>query len=65
MVCLSIAGAFVAGVHYLAIDLPQQQSVTAPSNECRTVKISTVPDMIREGYDCLPVNKYGMLMCCK
>jgi len=33
MVCLSIAGAFIAGVHYAAIDLPQQQSVTAPTND--------------------------------
>jgi hypothetical protein len=32
MVCLSIAGAFIAGVHYAAIDLPQQQSVTTPEN---------------------------------
>ena len=33
MICLSIAGAFVAGVHYFAIDLPQQKAVTAPANE--------------------------------
>jgi len=32
MVCLSVAGAFVAGVHYVAVDLPQQQSMTAPKN---------------------------------
>lgn len=32
MVCLSAAGAFIAGVHYAAVDLPQQQSVTAPEN---------------------------------
>ncbi len=32
MICLSIAGAFVAGVHYFAIDLPQQQKVQAPHN---------------------------------
>ena len=31
MVCLSIAGAFVAGVHYLAIDLPQQ-NIQPPLN---------------------------------
>lgn len=35
MVCLSIAGTFIAGVHYAAVDLPQQQSVTAPTNSCR------------------------------
>jgi len=32
MVCLSIAGALVAGVHYVAVDLPQQQAVQAPTN---------------------------------
>lgn len=32
MVCLSIAGAFIAGVHYAAVDLPQQNSLTAPTN---------------------------------
>lgn len=32
MVCLSIAGSFVAGVHYVAVDLPQQQTVKAPAN---------------------------------
>jgi hypothetical protein len=32
MICLSIAGGFVAGVHYFAIDLPQQQKVQAPHN---------------------------------
>ena len=32
MFFLSIAGAFIAGVHYAAIDLPQQNSVIAPTN---------------------------------
>jgi hypothetical protein len=32
MVCLSIAGAFGAGVHYFVIDLPQQQKVQPPDN---------------------------------
>lgn len=32
IVCLSIAGSIVAGVHYYAIDLPQQQNVQAPAN---------------------------------
>ncbi len=34
MVCLSVAGAFIAGVHYFAVDLPQQQNVQAPANGC-------------------------------
>ncbi|MCK9632540.1 MAG: hypothetical protein M0R30_12990 [Methanoregula sp.] len=32
MVCLSVAGIVVAGAHYYAVDLPQQQAVTTPSN---------------------------------
>jgi predicted lipoprotein with Yx(FWY)xxD motif len=31
MVCLSIAGSFVAGVHYFTVDLPAQKEV-APQN---------------------------------
>jgi hypothetical protein len=34
MVCLSVAGAFLAGAHYYAVDLPQQQSVQVPENTC-------------------------------
>jgi hypothetical protein len=33
MVCLSVAGSFLAGVHYFAVDLPQQQSLAAPKND--------------------------------
>ena len=32
IVCLAIAGTFVAGVHYFAVDLPQQNAVQAPEN---------------------------------
>ena len=32
MVCLSIAGTIVSGIHYLAIDRPQQENVQAPNN---------------------------------
>ena len=32
MVCLAIAGMVVAGVHYFAVDLPQQKTVQAPEN---------------------------------
>lgn len=41
MICLAIAGSFVAGVHYFAVDLPQQKVPEAPANgmittgECR------------------------------
>jgi hypothetical protein len=30
--CLALAGSIVAGVHYLAIDLPSQDSAKAPLN---------------------------------
>jgi hypothetical protein len=32
MVCLAFAGSILAGTHYYAIDLPQQQKVTVPEN---------------------------------
>jgi hypothetical protein len=32
IVCLAIAGTFVAGVHYFTIDLPQQNAMQAPQN---------------------------------
>jgi hypothetical protein len=32
MVCLSVAGTFLAGAHYYAVDLPAQQSIPAPTN---------------------------------
>ena len=32
MVCLSFAGAFVAGLQYYAVDLPQQNAVKVPEN---------------------------------
>jgi hypothetical protein len=34
MIGLSVAGAFMAGVHYYAVDLPQQQNLHAPTNGC-------------------------------
>ena len=33
MIGLSIAASLVAGIHYAAIDLPQQQTPQAPANE--------------------------------
>jgi len=32
MVCLSFAGAFVAGLQYYSVDLPQQNAVKVPEN---------------------------------
>jgi len=33
MVCLSVAGAVLASVHYVAVDLPHQKNLQAPTNE--------------------------------
>jgi hypothetical protein len=32
MVCLALAGSFVAGAHYVIVDLPQQQTLSQPVN---------------------------------
>ena len=32
MVCLSIIGSFLAGMHYFTIDIPAQKEVHAPKN---------------------------------
>lgn len=32
MVCLSIAGTIVSGVHYFMVDLPHQNAMQAPEN---------------------------------
>jgi len=36
MMCLSIAGSIVAGTHYYAVDLPQQQNVQMPENNLKS-----------------------------
>ena len=36
MVCLSIAGSLVAGVHYYAVDLPVQKELLAPTGTIPT-----------------------------
>jgi hypothetical protein len=32
IICLSVAGSIIAGLHYYVVDLPQQQSLQAPTN---------------------------------
>jgi len=32
MVCLAIAGSIIGGLHYYAVDLPNQEYVQAPTN---------------------------------
>jgi len=47
MVCLSVFGGVVAGVHYVALDLPAQTAVHAPANS-----IAPVPETCtRENMD--------------
>ena len=36
MVCLSVAGTCIAGVHYYAIDLPEQKNLQIPTNALMT-----------------------------
>ncbi len=61
-VCLSIAGAFVAGAHYYAIDLPQQNALEGPpynsntnslGNKCPTCLASCTYLPENEKYECL------------
>ncbi|MDD1694318.1 MAG: hypothetical protein LUQ71_06295 [Methanoregula sp.] len=41
IVCLAIAGTFVAGMHYFAVDLPQQKATLAPVNGLCPASITT------------------------
>ncbi len=34
MVCLAIIGGVFAAAHYYVVDLPEQNSIQAPANEC-------------------------------
>ena len=64
IVCLAIAGTFVAGVHYFAIDLPQQNALQAPENlfspggscacdqELASCKSTCTGGMFNEDYYC-------------
>ncbi len=40
IVYLAMAGSFVAGLHYLAVDLPAQKNVVAPTNYVMDCNIS-------------------------
>ena len=63
MVCLSIAGAFGAGAHYYAIDLPEQKAVSdqPPANpansdtgeKCNTCKSHCTYVGPSDFYECL------------
>jgi hypothetical protein len=57
MVCLAIAGSIGAGVHYYAVDLPQQKSVQPPDNGSKLFYQCVICKSNCEGktdiYDCL------------
>jgi hypothetical protein len=54
IVCLSLAGSFVAGVHYFALDLPQQNALPAPVNG----------QICFDKMSCLPADDPGILDRC-
>lgn len=59
MVVLSVAGSMAAGVHYYAVDLPQQQFLPAPENsgmscqECYAWCVAEHPNSDGCKYNCL------------
>lgn len=48
MVCLSIAGSIVAGAHYYAVDLPQQQALQAPTNSKECTSCASLTDIAQK-----------------
>jgi hypothetical protein len=48
MVCLSIAGSIVAGAHYYAVDLPQQQALQAPTNSIECTACASLTDIAQK-----------------
>lgn len=62
MVCLAIVGSIVAGAHYYAVDLPQQNALFAPTNsgmscqECYDWCKVTFPNSGGCTYNCLIYN---------
>jgi hypothetical protein len=51
MVCLSIAGSIIAGAHYYAVDLPQQNAITAPENSAGSSYFSECLDQCSRDRD--------------
>ena len=62
MVCLAIAGSFVAGIHYYAVDLPQQQDMEVPANyTCSPGKFDSCARYGDKCYECIAMGEsaYG------
>lgn len=60
IICLAVAGSILAGAHYYAIDLPQQNAVVAPANspsdncqDCYDGCAREHPNSIGCKYNCL------------
>jgi hypothetical protein len=61
MVCLAIAGSFVAGIHYYAVDLPQQQDVKVPANyTCPPGRLDSCARYGDKCYECIATGEYGL-----
>ena len=58
IVCLAIAGSFVAGLHFLAVDLPAQKNVVAPTNndnfQCQLTRTNCGSDC---GHNAIKISK--------
>ncbi|MFA4876402.1 MAG: hypothetical protein WC586_03240 [Methanoregula sp.] len=59
MICLAIFGSVLAGAHYYAIDLPQQQSLQPPRNDC-TMDMQCMDDCSKAGW-----SFFCIQWCCK
>jgi hypothetical protein len=51
IVVLAIAGTFVAGIHFFAVDLPAQKTIQAPENLVQCTTITCLPKGYPEGCD--------------
>jgi hypothetical protein len=67
MVCLSVAGAFMAGVHYVVIDRPQQEYASNPPTnylDCTTGYLVYYFCFLTPGGITRTDQKTGELQCC-
>ena len=59
----ALAGAFVAGMHYFAVDLPQQQNVQVPTNSlCEPWELASFRNCASYGskcYSCIAIGEAG------
>lgn len=69
MICLAIASSFVVGVHWYAVDLPQQAAIQPPSNAgCYTINdFAGIPGLVNNGWDCVYYQQGsgGYYICCR